>query len=65
MYVHVDPKRLRSEFDLGSRSRVELSRSCGISVGVPMREKHIGTMPSAPSLLYKKLEAKSDLTSDA
>ena len=41
------------------RSRVAPSTSYCISIDASMREKHIGTIPSALSLFYKKLEAKN------
>ena len=40
------------------RSSDEPCRSCCISVDASTREKHIGTIPSALSLFYQKLEAK-------
>ena len=42
------------------RSCVKPSRSCCISVDASVREKHIGTIPSALPLFYQKLEAKNE-----
>ena len=42
------------------RSRVGTSRSYCISVDASTQEKHIGTIPSALSLFYQKLEAKNE-----
>ena len=42
------------------RSRVQPSNSYCILVDVSVRAKHIGTIPSALSLFYQKLEAKNE-----
>ena len=55
--------KVNAEFDLRSifvRARVEPSRSCCISVDVSMREKRIGTIPTALFLFFQNLEAKHE-----
>ena len=42
------------------RSRVDRSTSYRVSIDASVQEKRIGTIPSAVSLFYQKLEANNE-----
>ena len=60
-HTHCDLERLRSKFELRSRSRGDPSRSCDTWFDASWWEKHNETTPTSLSLLNKKLLVKKRL----